>query len=211
MIYTKVGGTRKANPRVGTIKLQIMKNFLQGDFKKSKQTTNKLVSFTGVKAILTTLFLTAFIMVSCSKDDQQEVQSEEISTETSDSAARIWDYRHFIIRSWGSHNVDCSQPGGFCHHILTVVTSYDKPLAIGTPVRVANVNGAFVMKINKSALTEEHRATLLRDGNSYSIPEGQTIPNEMAEALGLSSNSLRAGNYRIQENDEFYGIAIAVN
>lgn len=188
-----------------------MKNFLQSDLKKSKQTTNKLVSFTGVKAILGALFLTAFVMVSCSKDDQQDPKTEEVSTETFNPAARIWNYDYFIVRNWGSHNIDCSEPNGFCPHVWTRVDTFDKPLAIGTPVRVANVNGAFAMKINKSALTEEHKATLLRNGNSYSIPEGQTIPGEVAEALGLSSNSLRAGNYRIQENDQFYGIAIAVN
>ncbi|MBA9072468.1 hypothetical protein GGR22_000594 [Flavobacterium gossypii] len=187
-----------------------MKNFLQGDFKKSKQTTNKIVSFTGVKAILATLFLTAFIMVSCSKDDQQDIKTEEASTDTFNPAARRYEFP-FIVRAWGSHNIDCSQPNGFCLDVWTIIRTFYKPLPTGTPVKAANINGAFVMKFYKSALTEEDKATLLRNGNSFNIPEGQIIPDELVEALGFSSNSLRAGNYRIQENDELYGIAIAVN
>jgi hypothetical protein len=204
LIYTKVGGTRKANPRVGTIKLQIMENFQNMDLKKSEQKTNRFVLLMGVKTIVVTLLLTAF-MVSCSKDDQQETEN------TPDTAARIY-YEYIVVRAWGAHNVDCSQPGGFCHEIWRITwRNFTMPLPNGdTPVGVQNVNGLFVMKIYKSALTEEHASILLRNGEYYDIPKGQTIPQEVARSLGFRSDRLREGKYRIKESGEFYTIAIPV-
>lgn len=204
MIYSKVGVTRKANQRVGTIKLQIMENFKNLDLKKSEQKTNRFVSLMGVKTIVVTLFLTA-LMVGCSKDDQQETEN------TPDTAARIY-HEYIVVRAWGAHNVDCSQPGGFCHEIWRITwRNFTMPLPNGdTPVGVQNANGLFVMKIYKTALTEEHASALLRDGDSYTIPKGQTIPQEVARSLGFRSDRLREGKYRIKESGEFYTIAIPV-
>ncbi|WP_300567604.1 hypothetical protein [Flavobacterium sp.] len=211
MIYTKNGVTRKANQRVGTIKLQTMKNLQCTDFKQSKQKNNKLVSFTGVKVVLASLILTAFVAVSCSKEDVQEnVPTKENAKDTANSS-RYYYYDSIIVHNWGSHNIDCSQPNGFCYEVWTITYSFFKPQPTGTPVKVQNVNGAFVMKLYKSALTEENRRTLLRNGNSYSIPEGQTIAPELVESLGFRSNTLREGNYRIVENTDSYSITIAVN
>lgn len=210
MIYTQNGETRKANQRVGTIKLQIMKNLQCQDLKNPK--TNKLVSFIGVKVVLAALFLTVFV-VSCSKDDiQEQVSTEQISKETSKETSNAGRYYYYsiIVRNWGSHNVDCSQPNGFCHEVWTFTYSLFRPQPTGTPVGVENAEGSFVMKIYKSALTEEHKRTLLRNRN-YSIPEGQTIPEEIVESLGFRSNTLRPGEYRIVDNRDSYTISIPVN
>ncbi len=187
-----------------------MKNLQCTDSDQSKQKNNKLVSFTGVKVVFAALFLTAFITVSCSKDEVQEnVPTKENATAASNSNRFYYD--SIIVRNWGSHNVDCSQPNGFCYDVWIITYSFFKPQPTGTPVKVQNVNDAFVMKFYKSALTEENRRTLLRNGNSYSIPEGQTIAPELVESLGFRSNTLREGNYRIVENTDSYSIAIAVN
>jgi hypothetical protein len=190
-----------------------MKNFQNTDFKKSEPKTNQSVSFTGVKMTLVALFLTAF-MISCDKDDiQQDVKTDGTSKEISNSEASRYnyDYGTIIVRAWGSHNVDCSQPNGFCHNIVWISFSFFRPQPTGTPVRVENVDGAYVMKIYKSALTEEHKRTLLRNGTYYSIPEGQTIPQEFVESLGFSSNTLRQGEYRIAEDRDSYTISVPVN
>jgi len=50
-----------------------MENFQNMDLKKSEQKTNRFVLLMGVKTIVVTLLLTAF-MVSCSKDDQQKLK-----------------------------------------------------------------------------------------------------------------------------------------
>ncbi len=210
MIYTKNGETRKANQRVGTIKLQTMKNLQCTDSNQSKQRTNKLVSFTGVKVVFAALLLTAFVTVSCSKDEVQEKEPTKENAMAASNSNRFY-YDSIIVRNWGAHNVDCSQPNGFCYDVWTITYSFFKPQPTGTPVKVQNVNGAFVMKLYKSALTEENRSTLLRNGNSYSIPEGQTIAPELVQSLGFRSNTLREGNYRIVENTDSYSIAIAVN
>ncbi|MGH2664240.1 hypothetical protein [Flavobacterium sp.] len=171
--------------------------------------TNKSVSFMGVKVVLVSLFLTAF-MASCDKDNVSEVKTDGPSKEVSHDETNRY-YGTIIVRAWGSHNVDCSQPNGFCHNIVWVNFSFFRPLPEGTPVKVENIDGAFVMKIYKSALTEEHKRTLLRNGLSYRIPEGQTIPEQFIESLGFHSNTLREGNYRIVEDRESYTIAVAVN
>ncbi|PKW29761.1 hypothetical protein [Flavobacterium lindanitolerans] len=181
-----------------------MENFRNLDLKKSEQKTNRFVSLMGVKTIVVTLFLTA-LMVGCSKDDQQETEN------TPDTAARIY-YDYFIVRAWGAHNVDCSQPDGFCHEIWRITwRNLIMPLPNGdTPVGAQNVDGLFVMKIYKSALTEEHGSVLLRDGGYYTIPKGQTIPKEVAKSLGFRSDKLREGRYKIKGNDEFYTISIPI-
>lgn len=190
-----------------------MKKFQTTDFQTSEPKNNQSVSFAKLKMVLVTLFLTAF-MASCDKDNVQEVNTDGPSKEASNAGPsnRYYYYGTIIVRAWGSHNVDCSQPEGFCHNIVWVDFSFFRPQPDGsTPVKVENVNGAYVMKIYKSALTEEHKRTLLRNGLSYRIPEGQTIPEQFIESLGFHSNTLREGNYRIVEDRESYTIAIAVN
>lgn len=173
--------------------------------------TNPSVSFTKVKMVLVTIFLTAF-MASCDKDNVQEANTDGPSKEVSNATAGRYNYHGtIIVRAWGSHNVDCSQPEGFCHNIVWVDVSFFRPQPDGTPVKVENIDGAFVMKIYKSALTEEHKRALLRNGLSYRIPQGQTIPEQFIESLGFHSNRLREGNYRIAEDRESYTIAVPVN
>lgn len=181
-----------------------MENFQHRDLDKSKQKTNNFVSLMGMKTIAVTFLLAAF-MVGCSKDDG------DVQQEAPEQAARIY-YDYIIVRAWGSHNIDCSQPLGFCHEVWTFTwRTFNMPLPNGdTPVGVQNVDGLFVMKMYKTALTEEHAHTLLKDGNYYTIPKGQTIPQEVARALGFRSNILREGKYRIKEDSEFYTISVPV-
>lgn len=188
-----------------------MKNLLSTDLQKSKKQTTKTVSLTGVKLVLATLFLTAFVAVSCSKEDAQDNTSNTETTKKISTADRMY-YDSIIVHAWGSHNIDCSQPNGFCYEVWTITYSFLRPLPDGsTPVKIQNVNGAFVMKFFKSALTEENRRTLLRNGNTYNIPEGQTIAPELVQSLGFRSNTLRSGNYRIVEDENAFTIALATN
>ena len=115
------------------------------------------------------------------------------------------------MRNWGSHNIDCSAPNGFCYDVWTISwRDLLSPQPTGTPVLIANENEKFVMKIQKSALTDENRRTLLRNG-SYLIPDGQTIAPQIARSFGFHSEILVPGEYRIVESREAYSIAIDVN
>lgn len=164
-----------------------------------------------MKMILASLFITTLVTVSCSKEDVQGTATNPETAKGMSTSERMY-YDSIIVHAWGSHNIDCSQPNGFCYQVWTITYSFLRPLPDGsTPVKVQNVNGAFVMNFYKSALTEENRRTLLRNGNTYSIPEGQTISPELVQSLGFRSEVLRPGNYRIEETTDSYKIAIATN
>lgn len=201
MIYTKPKGvTRKAKDRVGTIKLFIMKKIQQ---KKSE-----------VLKVMLVLAITAFF-VSCNNDsvEEQTVPLSNTEQQNQPSTQRyLPHYEGTIVRAWGAHNVDCSQPEGFCNfvHYDWITYGFAKPTPDGTPVRVTNEKGNFVMEIQKSALTEEHKKVLLRNGEAYLIPEGQIIQPELVKSLKFSSDILVPGKYRIQESEETYTISINV-
>lgn len=201
MIYTKLKGvTRKANDRVGAIKLFIMKTLQQ----KRKVEVLKVLL----------VFLSATFFMSCNNESVEDQNPELSNTEQNQPNTKRYlpHYEGFIVGNWSAHNIDCSQPDGFCYSVeyRWVTYGFAKPDPDGTPVRVTNEKGNFVMEIQKSALTEEHRKVLLRNGRVYVIPEGQTIPSELVKSLKLNSDILVPGKYAIQESVEAYTISINV-
>lgn len=201
MIYTKPKGvTRKASDRVGTIKLFIMKKIQQ---KRSEVLKVMLV------------FVVAAFFISCNNEsvEDQNAHSSNTEQENQPNTQRyLPHYEGVIVRDWGAHNIDCSQPEGFCNFIFYdwITYGFAKPNSGGTPVRVTNEKGNFIMIIQKSALTAAHAKVLLRNGDAYVIPEGQTIDPELVKSLKFNSNILVPGKYHIQQSEETYTISINV-
>ncbi|CAC9972770.1 hypothetical protein [Flavobacterium panici] len=159
------------------------------------------------------VFVFAVFFISCNNDSSEDQNAESSKTEQQNqlTSRRIYDDIGILVRNWGSHNVDCSQPGGFCSHVYTIGWhGFLIPNTDGTPVRVTNEKGNFVMEIQKSALTEEHQKELLRNGEFYVIPEGQIIQPELVKPLKFNSDILVPGKYPIQESEETYTISINV-
>ena len=179
-----------------------MKNLLPKKLKKSE-----------VLKVMLVFVFTVFFM-SCSQEPSANQNAEVSQTDQQNppNTKRIYYQYSFIVRNWGSHNVDCSQPEGFCYDIYTFKWYYlslFKPDATGTPVSIDNVKEKFVMTIQKSALTPEHHKDLVRNG-VYVIPEGQILAPEIVKALKFNSDILIPGKYPIQESEEAYTIAIDV-
>ncbi|WP_243739893.1 hypothetical protein [Flavobacterium chryseum] len=161
------------------------------------------------------VFVFAVIFISCNNDsiEDQNSESSKIEQQNPSNTQRMYYQYSIIVRNWGSHNIDCSQPNGFCYDIYTFNWHYlnlFKPDSTGTPVLIENEKGKFIMKIQKSALTEEHQKELLRNGEVYVIPEGQTIDPELVKSLKFNSDILVPGKYPIQETEETYTISINV-
>jgi hypothetical protein len=197
LIYTKSKGvTRKAKDRVGTIKLFIMKIIQQ---KKS-----------GVLKVMLVVFAAFFLSCNNESFEDQNAQLSNTEQQNEPSTHRyLPHYEGTIVRSWGAHNIDCSQPEGFCNFVR-YIWGFAKPDPDGTPVRVTNEKGNFVMEIQKSALTPEHKKVLLRNGEVYVIPEGQIIDPELVKSLKFNSDILVPGKYAIQESEDTYTISINV-
>lgn len=180
-----------------------MKNLPQKKLKKS-----------GLLKVILVFAFTAFF-ISCSQEPSTN-QNAEVSTaeqQTQSKTQRMYGQYSIIVRNWGSHNVDCSQPLGFCYDVYTFRWYYFsllKPDATGgTPVRIDNVKGQFVMTIQKSALTDENHKDLVKN-EVFVIPEGQILAPEIVKALKFNSDILTPGKYAIQESEETYTIAIDV-
>ncbi|WP_291285548.1 hypothetical protein [Flavobacterium sp.] len=161
------------------------------------------------------VFVSAAFFISCNNEsvEDQNAQLSDTEQQNQPNTQRIYFHDSFIVRNWGSHNVDCSQPNGFCPDIYTFDWHYlnlFKPNATGTPVRVRNEKGNFVMEIQKSALTTEHHKDLVRDGEVFVIPEGQTVAPELVKDLKFNSNILVPGKYLIQQSETTYTISINV-
>lgn len=200
MIYTQPkGATRKAKDRVGTIKLFIMKRMQQ---KKSEV----------LKVMLVFAFAAFFISCNNESVEDQNAQSNSEQENQPNTQRYLPHYEGTIVRDWGAHNIDCSQPEGFCNfvHYDWITYGFSKPAPGGTPVRVANEKGNYVMEIQKSALTAEHKKVLLRNGDVYVIPEGQIINPELVKSLKFNSDILVPGKYSIQQSKETYTISINV-
>ncbi|WP_276381477.1 hypothetical protein [Flavobacterium sp. H4147] len=168
----------------------------------------------GVLKVMLVLMFAAFF-ISCSNDSSENQNAQLSNTEQQNqpnTQKYLPHYEGFIVRAWGAHNIDCSQPDGFCNFVYYdwITYGFGKPTSDGTPVRVANEKGNFVMEIQKSALTPEHQRVLLRNGDVYVIPEGQIIQPELVKSLKFSSDILVPGKYRIQESEESYTISINV-
>lgn len=161
------------------------------------------------------VFVSAAFFISCNNESVEDQNTQLSNTEQQnqpDTQRRLPHYEGVIVRDWGAHNVDCSQPEGFCNFIFYLwgTFSFLKPAPDGTPVRVTNEKGNFVMEIQKSALTPEHKKVLLRNREVYLIPEGQTIDPELVKSLKFNSNILVPGKYPIQESEETYTLVINV-
>lgn len=180
-----------------------MKNLPQKRLKKSEV----------LKVMLVFVFTAFFISCSQEPSVNQNAESSQADQQTPSNTKRMYGQYSIIVRNWGSHNVDCSQPLGFCYDVYTFRWYYFslfKPDANGgTPVRVDNVKGQFVMTIQKSALTEENHKDLVANGD-YIIPEGQILAPEIVKALKFNSDILTPGKYPIQESEETYTISINV-
>lgn len=164
------------------------------------------------KLLLVAMF--AIFFVSCSSDESVENPNPEAITklENKVNTKRAPYYQGTIVRDWGWHNIDCSAPLGFCNFFVYnwINYSFEKPHPDGTPARVTNERGNFVIEVQKSALTEQHKKVLLQNGSVYVIPEGQTIVPELVKSLKFSSEVLVPGKYPILESEETYTIAISV-
>ena len=161
------------------------------------------------------VFVSAAFFISCNNESVEDQNTQLSNTEKqnqSNTQRRLPHYEGVIVRDWGAHNVDCSQPEGFCNFIFYLwgTFSFLKPAPDGTPVRVTNEKGNFVMEIQKSALTPEHKKVLLRNREVYLIPEGQTIDTDLVKSLKFNSGILVPGKYPIQESEETYTISINV-
>ncbi|WP_343695210.1 hypothetical protein [Flavobacterium sp.] len=161
------------------------------------------------------VFAFAAFFISCNNDSSEDQNSQSSNTEQQNqpnTQKYLPHYEGFIVRAWGAHNVDCSQPEGFCNFVVYnwMTYGFTKPNPDGTPVRVENEADKFVMTIQKSALTEEHKKGLLRNGDIYIIPEGQTILPELVKSLKFNSDILVPGKYPIQESEETYKLSINV-
>lgn len=176
--------------------------------KNLQQTKSKVL-----KAML--VFAFAAFFISCNNDSSEDQNAQLSNTEQENqpnTQRYLPHYEGTIVRAWGAHNIDCSQPEGFCNFVYYEWRTYGfaKPNPDGTPVRVANEKGNFVMEIQKSALTAEHKKVLLRNGDFYVIPEGQTIVPELVKSLKFNSDILIPGKYRIVESEDTYTISINV-
>jgi hypothetical protein len=161
------------------------------------------------------VFLSATFFISCNNESAEDQNVELSNTEQQNqpnTKRYLPHYEGFIVENWGAHNVDCSQPDGFCYsaEYRWITYGFAKPTPDGTPVRVTNEKGNFVMEIQKSALTEEHKKVLLRNGEVYVIPERQTIQPKLVKSLKFNSDILIPGKYAIQESEEAYAISINV-
>lgn len=161
------------------------------------------------------VFVFAVFFISCNNDSSEDQNAESSKTEQQsqpNTQRYLPHYEGVIVRAWGAHNIDCSQPEGFCNFVFYnwIKYSFTKPDSEGTPVRVTNEKGNFVMQIQKSALTEEHQKVLLRNGEFYVIPEGQTIQPELVKSLKFNSDILVPGKYPIQQSEDSYTISINV-
>jgi hypothetical protein len=153
----------------------------------------------------------AIFFVSCSSDESVENPNPDAKTELENKVnTKRASYHGTIVRDWGWHNIDCSAPQGFCHYFVFKQINYFKSSPDGTPARVTNERGNFVIEVQKSALTEQHKKVLLQNGSVYVIPEGQTIVPELVKSLKFSSEVLVPGKYPILESEETYTIAISV-
>jgi len=191
-----------------------MKNVHPKILKKSEVLSTSYLIFEKLKKVMLVVVFAVFF-ISCNAEPEliENQNAELLQTEQQNqlNAQRIYYNYGIIVRNWGSHNVDCSQPNGFCYNVWTITwRSLFIPQPTGTPVLVANENGKFVMKIEKSALTAEHKKVLLRNGGVYVIPEGQTIAPELVKSLKFNSDILVPGKYRIQGSEETYTISINV-
>ena len=121
------------------------------------------------------------------------------------------------VRSWGSHNIDCSQPSGFCYGFITFYNDNSvwidmalmKASDEGTPAIVENINNVFVMTIFKSAFTSMQKKIFLKS-KTFIIPENQQILPELVKALRFKSQTLKSGKYEILENKETYSMKLAL-
>ncbi|WP_264531068.1 hypothetical protein [Flavobacterium sp. N502540] len=161
------------------------------------------------------VFVSAAFFISCNNESVEDQNTQLSNTEQQNQpdTKRVYYTYPIVVRAWGAHNVDCSQPEGFCNFtIYDTYRNYNffKPHPDGTPVRVTNDKGNFVMEIQKSALTPEHKKVLLRNGEVYVIPEGQTIDSELVKSLKFNSDILVPGKYLIQESEATYTISIHV-
>ena len=162
------------------------------------------------------VFVLAVFFISCNNDSNEDQNAESSKTEQQNqpnTQRYLPHYEGVIVQAWGAHNIDCSQPEGFCNFVFYewIKYSFSKPDTDGTPVRVTNEADKFVMTIQKSALTEEHKKGLLRNGRVYVIPEGQIIQPELVKSLKFNSDILTPGKYSIEESEGAYRIAINVN
>jgi hypothetical protein len=162
------------------------------------------------------VFVAAVFFISCNNESIEDQNAQLSNTEQQNqpnTQRYLPHYEGVIVRAWGAHNVDCSQPEGFCNFVFYdwIKYSFSKPDTDGTPVRVTNEADKFVMTIQKSALTAEHQKVLLRNGRVYVIPEGQTIDPQLVKSLKFNSDILTPGKYSIEESEEAYRIVINVN
>ena len=192
-----------------------MKNVHPKILKKSEVLSTSYLIFEKLKKVMLVFAFAAFF-ISCNAEPEviENQNAELLQTEQQNqpNTKRAPHYEGVIVRDWGAHNIDCSQPEGFCNFVRHVWVNYSfvKPDPDGTPVSVTNENGNFVMEIQKSALTAEHKKVLLRNGGVYVIPEGQTIAPELVKSLKFNSDILVPGKYRIQGSEETYTISINV-
>lgn len=161
------------------------------------------------------VFVFAVFFISCNNDSSEDQNAQLSNTEEQNQPNThryLPHYEGVIVHAWGAHNIDCSQPEGFCNFVFYDWKTYgfSKPNTDGTPVRVTNEAEKFVMTIQKSALTEEHKKGLLRNGEVYLIPEGQTIAPELVKPLKFNSDILVPGKYPIQQSEDSYTISINV-
>ncbi|WP_149206415.1 hypothetical protein [Flavobacterium johnsoniae] len=173
-----------------------------------QQTKSKVL-----QAIL--VFAFAAFFISCNNDSSEDQNAQLSNTEQENqpnTQRYLPHYEGVIVQAWGAHNIDCSQPEGFCNFVYYEWRTYGfaKPNPGGTPVRVTNEKGNFVMEIQKSALTAEHKKVLLQNGDVYVIPEGQTIAPELVKSLKFNSDILIPGKYRILESEDTYTISMNV-
>jgi len=191
-----------------------MKNVSLKDFKKYEALSTSYLIFEKIKKVIL-FFLFGAFFISCNNESVEDQNVELLNAEKQNelnTKRYLPHYEGTIVRAWGAHNIDCSQPEGFCNfvHYDWITYGFAKPAPDGTPVRVTNEKGNFVMEIQKSALTAEHKKVLLRNGGVYVIPEGQTIAPELVKSLKFNSDILVPGKYRIQGSEETYTISINV-
>ncbi|MEO7978149.1 hypothetical protein [Flavobacterium sp.] len=189
-----------------------MKN-VQLILKESEVLSTSYLMFGKIKRVMLVFVFAAFF-IGCNAEPEpvENPNTELLNTEQQNQVNTkryLPHYEGVIVRDWGAHNIDCSQPEGFCNFVR-YIWGFAKPDSDGTPVRVTNEKGNFIIEIQKSALTEEHKKVLLRNGEVYVIPEGQTIQPELVKSLKFNSDILIPGKYAIQESEEAYTISINV-
>jgi hypothetical protein len=189
-----------------------MKN-VQLILKESEVLSTSYLMFGKIKRVML-VFVFATFFIGCNEEsevpDNQAAELLNAEHQNQINTKRyLPHYEGVIVRDWGAHNIDCSQPEGFCNFVR-YIWGFAKPDPDGTPVSVTNEKGNFVMEIQKSALTEEHKKVLLRNGSVYLIPEGQTMAPELVKSLKFNSDILVPGKYPIEESKETYTILINV-